>query len=79
MSFSMGVFTYINAWCVTFFFVMPFFTVKDEQARQGDYAAAPKTPRWGRVIVVNSVVALAATLMVAGIVESGWLAMREAN
>ncbi|NBO19208.1 MAG: DUF1467 family protein [Proteobacteria bacterium] len=79
MSLSLGIFTFINAWCVTLFFVMPFFVVRDETAADSDYAAAPKTPKWRRVVLVNSLVALVVTLIVAGVIESGWLSMREAN
>jgi predicted secreted protein len=78
MSLSLGVFVFINAWCLTLFMVVPFFTTSEEK-EGSNYVAAPKALKWRRVIVANSLVALVATLAVMGVIESGLLPMRDAN
>lgn len=68
---SFAVFTFFNTWWVMLFFVLPFFARPNQAPSQLQYAAAPETPRWKKVVLVNSLVSLAVTLLLALIINSG--------
>ena len=55
MTLSMGIFTFINAWWITLFFVLPF---------------VGKTPRWKKIFIINSGISLSITLLLCVLIHS---------
>ena len=70
MSLSFAAFTFLNVWWVMLFFVLPFHARPNDTPSQLNYAAAPKTPRWKRVVKINTVISLAVTVLLALIINS---------
>jgi predicted secreted protein len=71
MSLSMAVFTFINAWWIMLFFVMPFGVKTAESRNEHEYAAAPKAINWKKMLAINTVLALLATGGLAWLIHSG--------
>ena len=69
-------FTYLNAWFVTLFAVLPFF-IHDARAQGVEYAAAPRPVRWKRAFLVNTLVSAAITAGLAWLVGSGLISVRD--
>ena len=60
MSLSLGIFTFINAWWVTLFFVLPF---------------AGKTPNWKKLLIINSAISFTITAILAAVIHSGFVSL----
>jgi predicted secreted protein len=71
MSLSLGFFTFLNAWWIMLFFVLPFHIRKNDRDTDIAYAAAPATPPWRRIIIINTALSLAITAILAVIINSG--------
>jgi predicted secreted protein len=71
MSISMAVFTFINTWWIMLFFVFPFHVRPVEEHTQLEYAAAPKSIRWKRMLVIDTVLSLIVTAALALLISSG--------
>ncbi len=81
MSFAMAIFTFINAWCISLFFVLPGAVVANEDTGVDDplhYAAAPKKIRWRRVLLLTTLWALLITTALALVIKSGIIPIRHA-
>ncbi|MBY0407912.1 MAG: DUF1467 family protein [Rickettsiales bacterium] len=77
MTWSMGVFTFLNAWWLSLLIVMPFFVRPAKTRSAVEYAGAPQGMPWKKLVAVNTLVSLCATLVLAAIVHSGWFPMRD--
>lgn len=77
MSLAMAIFTYLNAWFISLFFVLPFGVKRDEQAGARDYAAAPAPMKWRKLFIINSFVGLGFTLAIYWLVGSGLISVRK--
>jgi predicted secreted protein len=71
MSLSMAIFTFINAWWIMLFMVLPFGVERPENRDKVEYAAAPKAVRWKKKFLVAAVLAAAVTALLAVIINSG--------
>ncbi len=69
MSLSLTIFTFINAWWIMLFFVLPFHITVADQSDPLAYAAAPQSVRWKRAFKVNTALALGVTVVL-------WLMVR---
>lgn len=79
MSFTMGVFTFLNAWFIALFLAFPFnIEPPDEGEAAEGYAAAPKRIRWKRLTITATLLALAFTLLLALLIKSGIVPIRGA-
>lgn len=70
MSWQMALFTYINLWCLSLFFVWPFtIETSDQQAVSGhEYGAAPRHIHWKRMMIGTSILAALVTVLIATII-----------
>lgn len=71
MSWWMAVFTFVNAWCITLFAVLPLCIERGEHDSQMEYKAAPRRVHWRRIVRINTVVALLVTAALALIIKTG--------
>ena len=68
MSWSFAIFTFINAWCVMLFMAVPLaMRGHDDRAR----------PPYQRIAVINTLAALALTGLLALLINSGWVTLRD--
>jgi len=65
-----ALFTFVNVWFVTFFFVLAFVVKPDPDASAIEYKAAPKALPWKKVIRINSLISLGITLILALLIKS---------
>ena len=77
MSLSMGFFTFFNAWFLMLFFVSPFFVRPATERNALDYAAAPQAMKWKKLLLVNTLVSIVVTLLLALVINSGIFEMRD--
>lgn len=75
MSPSMAFFTFLNAWWVCLFVVVPFFVKPAETKAETDYAAAPQPVPWKKILLIDSLLALLVTVVLALIIGSGLFPM----
>ena len=75
MSPSMAFFTFLNAWWISLFLVVPFFVKSAENPAAHEYKASPQPVPWKKVLLVDTLVALAATVLLALIIGSGYFPM----
>jgi|GEM_PF-1777803 len=74
MSPTMALFTFINAWFIMMFFVIPFAIERPKHSAtrsELDYAAAPTKIHWRRFLLINTVLAALATAVLALLVGGG--------
>lgn len=71
MSWSLGLFTFLNVWWIMLFFILPFGIRKSEDPSPLDYAAAPQPHPWKKLLLINTAVSVVVTLLIAIIVNSG--------
>lgn len=77
MSLSMALFTFINGWWIMLFFVIPFMIEPASQERDAtDYAAAPKRIYWKKAVIATTIASAAVTVLLALLMASGWMKMR---
>lgn len=74
---SMAFFTFLNAWWVMLFFVLPFGVKREEMRNPLHYAAAPKAHNWKKLIIVNTLLSLSVTLLLYLIIQSGVITLRD--
>jgi len=70
MSVSMAIFTFLNAWFITLFFVLPFYIRPADKPAPQEYAAAPKAVRWKRALFINTMLSILATGALALLIHS---------
>ncbi len=75
MSVSFAIFTFINVWWVTLFFVLPFGVRADADKGVG-YVAAPKARRWKKVVLINSLVSVVVTAIIAVMIANGAVSLK---
>ena len=73
---TFAVFTYLIAWWIMLFIVMPFYIHTGEHRSSMEYAAAPKTIRWKRALVVNTLAAAVVTFGLYLLLKSGLVPLR---
>lgn len=67
----MAIFTFINAWWISLFFMLPF-SIEAPGKQEGiGYAAAPKKIRWKRLLVGATIVAFFVTVALALTIKTG--------
>ena len=71
MSLSMAIFTFINAWWIMLFFVLPFGIQRPNQHSATEYAAAPKPVSWKKKFMITSLLAFVVTIVLAVVINSG--------
>lgn len=71
MSLSLGIFTFINVWWVTLFFVLPVGVRMSASKSTLDYAGAPQPHKWKKIIFINSIISLCVTLLLALLIRGG--------
>ncbi len=71
MSISMGIFTFINAWWISLFFMLPFSIEAPGKQEDIGYAAAPKKIRWKRLLAGATMIAIFVTVTLALVIKSG--------
>lgn len=76
MSISFAVFTFINAWWVSLFVVLPW-SIERGENNTIEYAAAPKRIRWRRVAVATTLLAIFFTAALALVIKSGIIPVRD--
>ena len=76
MTLSLGIFTFINVWWVTLFFVLPFGVTMSTTENALDYAAAPKAHKWKKLFLINSIISLVVTLCLAFMIHNGVVSLK---
>ena len=77
MSFSMAIITFLNVWWVTLFMVVPFSVRAETNPAATDYVAAPRVLRWKKLFIRNTILSLIITLVLAAIIKSGVISIRD--
>lgn len=77
MSLSMAFFTFLNAWWIMLFVVLPLNIEKNTDRTEVEYAAAPKSINWRRVLWTNTLLAAAVTGLLALVIHSGVIPLRD--
>jgi predicted secreted protein len=75
MSPSLAVFTFINAWWILLFVIVPFHVKPSESKAERDYAAAPAPVPWKRIFLIDALLSLLVTAALALIIHSGYFPM----
>ena len=76
MTLSFALFTYINVWWITLFFVLPFGVRRDAAQSPLDYAVAPKAHKWKKLLIINSLISLGLTALIAGMIHAGVVSLK---
>lgn len=63
MSLSLTFFTFINAWWIMLFFVLPSSIESRESAHSLEYRASPTKVRWKHAITLTTLLAIAVTTL----------------
>lgn len=74
---TMALFTYINCWFITLFFVFPFYIKSASSQRITDYKASPEEMNWMSLLKVNSLISFAITAGLVWLIESGLFSMKD--
>ena len=77
MTVSFALFTFVNAWWILLFAVLPFYTVPSQNPTSLEYPAAPKKMPWKKVLLANTLLSAAVTALIALIMASGLIPMRD--
>lgn len=76
MSLIMGIFTLINAWCLSVFLMLPF-SIEAAGKQEGiNYAAAPKKILWKRLLWGATILSILLTVALALVIKSGMVSVR---
>lgn len=67
----MAIFTFINVWWISLFFVLPLGVEQDQAHGISEYPAAPKNIRWKKKFLQATLLAAAITSLLALIIGSG--------
>lgn len=76
MSISMAIFTFINVWWVSLFFILPLGVSQEEKEQAHHYAAAPGKVNWKKKLVQTTLVAAGITALLAIVIQSGIVQVR---
>lgn len=76
MSLTMAVFTFIVSWWVVLFAALPMGIETAKTHNAVEYAAAPKKIRWGKVLLLTTVMAATVTGLIAFLIHSGWISLK---
>ncbi len=71
MNWSMAIFTFINAWWIMLFFVLPFSIQHDE----GSYGGV-KITGWRKKLAINTLLSMLVTAGLALIINGGFFTLR---
>lgn len=77
MSPAMAVFTFIVSWWIVLFAALPLSIERSENPTKTEYAASPKTVRWGRILLITTLLAALVTALIALVIHSGWITVRD--
>ena len=66
----MAVFTFINVWWLMLFFVIPFGVRTSDNPSPVEYAAAPQPHRWKKMVIINTLISLTVTMVIALVIKS---------
>ena len=71
MSILMAIFTFVNVWCITLFATLPMGIARGTHETALEYESAPKKIYWRRIAIINTLVALVVTAIIAIIIKTG--------
>jgi predicted secreted protein len=71
--------TFVIVWWLVLFMVLPFGARPPEDVQPGTAPSAPAKPRMGLKILITTLIALALTVGIAWLIESGLIALRPAG
>ena len=77
MTLALALFTFINAWWIMAFFVLPFGIERNDGSNKLEYAGAPKPVNWKKKLTIITLLALAVTLVLAAIINSHLVSLSE--
>jgi predicted secreted protein len=77
MSLSMAIFTFLNAWWVSLFMVLPLSIERGERDSELEYVAAPRRIHWRRILTLTTLLALFFTAALALLIKSGIIPVRD--
>jgi predicted secreted protein len=78
MTLGFAFLTFINAWWIALFAVIPFHVDFSQQGRdRADYVAAPTRINWKKICLRTTLVAALLTLALALLLESGIVPLRD--
>jgi predicted secreted protein len=77
MTWFTGLFTYIIVWWMVLFVVLPWGNRAPDNPEPGHAPSAPEKPRLAIKFAATTVIATVVFLGVYGIIESGWINIRE--
>jgi len=69
MTLSTALFTFINVWCLTLFFVFAFSVKPENKTSPLDYVAAPKSLAWKKIVLLNTAISFGITLIIALVIK----------
>ena len=76
MTLPMAIFTFLTSWCITLFAVLPLGIERGQHDAEMEYKAAPKRIRWKRIALINTLLALAVTALLALVIKTGIVPVR---
>lgn len=77
MSWSLVIFTLLNVWWVMLFFMLPFAVDNSSPREAHHYAAAPRRVRWKRTLLLNTVLSVAVTGLLAWMIHARVIPMHD--
>jgi predicted secreted protein len=77
MTWWMGLFTYVNVWWLMLFFVLPFGIEKADAPESVHYIGSPKKLNLGKKLLINSLLSVAVTCMLALFINSGLVSVHD--
>ena len=79
MSWVTGLAVYFIVWWVVLFTVLPWGVRSPDTPVPGNAPSAPDNPRLGLKAAITTAIAVLVWLAIYGVIESGWISLREAG
>ena len=72
-----GIVVFVVVWWLVLFMVLPFGAAPPEEVERGMATSAPARPRMLVKVAITTVIALALTLLIGWVIDSGFIQLRE--
>jgi predicted secreted protein len=72
-----GIVVFVVVWWLVLFMVLPFCAAPPEEVEPGMATSAPERPRMLVKVAITTVIALALTLLIGWVIDSGFIQLRE--
>ncbi|HET6522050.1 MAG TPA: DUF1467 family protein [Geminicoccaceae bacterium] len=72
-----GMVVFVVVWWLVLFMVLPFGAAPPEEVERGMATSAPARPRMLVKVAITTVIALALTLLIGWVIDSGFIQLRE--